>query len=217
MGNNAEQPMKAEITLANDNDYLKTKALLNAGKKPRTVLRHMMQALEDYRQTKKYGWSRAWNKYDVVNFQSFKLTQSDTELRQLAADLLANECLGLPIIAQGFVEGLLGGKQLPMGFVFVHEFNDNGQLYEGATLSFGRVNATNRRYRDRLDIILESPVVDGSSQGLARLRVYVDPYLEGNKHRSLNLKSRTLIACSGHWQACLGIGRANQTGYGRTG
>ena len=70
-----------------------------------------------------------------------------------------------------------------MGFVFTHEFSEDGKQYEGATLSLGRKNQ--KRYRDRIDIIFESPVIAGISQGLERIRVYIDPYREKDKNTLL--------------------------------
>jgi hypothetical protein len=75
-----------------------------------------------------------------------------------------------------------------MGFIFVHEYTENQGLdkkndYEGATLSLGRrvKDKGNQRYRDRIDIIVESPVINGISQGLQRTRIYIDPYCKQNK------------------------------------
>jgi len=61
-----------------------------------------------------------------------------------------------------------------MGYIFIHEFTQSGKQYEGATLSPGRVNG--KHYHDRIDINLESPVINSVSQGLERMKVYIDPY-----------------------------------------
>lgn len=173
--------MDEKIVLNTEEDYLSVKAIIDAGKKPGNVLRTMMQALENYRQGKKYGWSRPWNKYDTVNFQSFVLNDADSDLRKAALELIECEFPGIPEEPKAFITALLSDGQPAMGFVFIQEFNDKGQLYEGAVLSYGRISGANRRFRDRFDIILESPVIDGTSKGLARIRVYVDPYREDDK------------------------------------
>jgi len=106
----------------------------------------------------------------------------------------------MPAEPRQFIDELLKGQIAPMGYIFFQEFTENETLsatapcstfsplyasggrkaslqsYEGAVLSYGRVNKENRRFRDRLDLILESPVNDGVSTGLSRLRIYVDPY-----------------------------------------
>ena len=148
--------------------------------KPSSVLRFLMRAMESYRSARKMGWSRPWNKYGVVNFQSFRVRpMEDTVLLNLATQILETECKDLPDKARCFVEELLSDKKKLMGFIFIHEVTENKTVkFEGATLSLGRVN--NKRFRDRLDIILESPVHGGASVGLKRLRIFVDPY---NKQR----------------------------------
>ncbi|MFA5983084.1 MAG: hypothetical protein WC782_03625 [Methylococcaceae bacterium] len=168
--------MADKITLDTEEDYQKIQAELNAGKKPSKTLRYMMQALENYRQSRKMGWSRPWNKYNVTNFQSFKLNSTDLALQKLTFSVLEKEIQDMPEEAQRFVTELLNATQVPMGYVFVQEFSGQDGSYEGAIASYGRMNADNKRYRDRLDVILESAVVDGVSQGLSRIRVYVDPY-----------------------------------------
>ncbi|MEE9424733.1 MAG: hypothetical protein V3V18_07110 [Methylococcales bacterium] len=166
-----------KTVLNNEQDHQKAQDILNAGNQPSKILRFLMTRFEHYRQSKKIGWSRVWNKKHVINFQSFKLNDKDLELRQLALQVIAAECPKIPDQANQFVQELLSGDVAPMGFVFIHELNENGQIYEGAVLSYGRANSENRRYRDRLDIILESPITNGNSQGFSRLRIYIDPYL----------------------------------------
>ena len=64
-----------------------------------------------------------------------------------------------------------------MGFVFVHDGRDDeGALYEEITFSFGRIASGRTRHRDRFDLVLESEIKGGSSQGLSRVRAYVDPF-----------------------------------------
>ncbi len=169
--------MTEKFILSNEEDYQKIQAELSSRKKPSVTLRYMMQAFENYRQAKKMGWSRSWNKYNVVNFQSFKLNVTDRDLCQSAMKVIEEEAKTMPEEVRPFVTALLGGNEPPMGFLFFQEFNDKDRRFEGVVVSYGRVNSENKRYRDRLDLILESEVIDGCSQGLSRMRLYVDPYL----------------------------------------
>ncbi|MCK5360410.1 MAG: hypothetical protein KAJ95_07270, partial [Gammaproteobacteria bacterium] len=162
-----------------ETQYREASKTLSREKRPPAVLRMLMNSFESYRQARKFGWSRPWNKVDLMNFQSFKLDPSNNPaFIRTASDLLNLELLNLTKDAQNFAEELLADKNL-MGFVFIHEFTEGGKQYEGATLSLGRKNQ--KRYRDRIDIIFESPVIAGISQGLERIRVYIDPYRENDK------------------------------------
>lgn len=169
--------MTDKFILSSEEEYQKIQAELNARKKPSKTLRFMMQAFENYRQAKKMGWSRAWNKYNVVNFQSFKLNAADQNLCQATLNVIDAEATTMPEEVRPFVTALLNGNVPPMGFVFFQEYTEKGRRFEGVVMSYGRVNEENKRFRDRLDLILESEVVDGCSQGLSRMRIYADPYL----------------------------------------
>jgi hypothetical protein len=162
--------MADKIALTDEQDYINAQAIPVARKRPPQALRVLMQALEKYRQAKKMGWSRPWNKDNVVNFQRFSLTVGDQALCQMALAVIKAEAKDMPPEARRFVAELLAGGQAAMGFVFFQEFTDQDRRYEGAVVSYGRVSAANKRFRDRLDLILESEVVDGISQGLSRIR-----------------------------------------------
>ena len=167
--------METRYDIDNESDHDQVMKLINDRKKPNAILRMLMNAFEGYRQSRKLGWSRPWNKVDLINFQSFRvLKERDQDLLNLANRVIKLECQKMPIPALEFADNLINHCDSLMAFIFVHEFTEDGQLFEGATLSFGCKN--NKRYRDRLDIIVESPIVDGTSQGFNRLRVFVDPY-----------------------------------------
>jgi hypothetical protein len=167
--------MKNRLEIENQTDHDQVMRLITNRKKPNAILRMLMNAFEGYRQSKKLGWSRPWNKYDLINFQSFKVKKErDQDLLVLADRIIKQECLNMPAAAVEFADTLIHRCEGLMAFIFVHEFTEDGELYEGATLSLGCKN--NKRYRDRLDIIVEAPVIDGNSQGFKRLRVFVDPY-----------------------------------------
>ena len=192
--------MIPSTSLKTEQDYKNIQQTLSVGKKPFKTLKYLMQSFEEYRQSRKVGWSRPWNKNNVINFQSFKLNDKDNELLDLARQLIDSEFNNMPDKPRIFIEELLNDEKLPLGFIFTQEFDDNGMLYEGVVLSYGRINTENRKYRDRLDIILESPVIDGVSQGLSRLRIFVDPYLQkketlwqSNKESSFSAATQQLF------------------------
>jgi hypothetical protein len=85
----------------------------------------------------------------------------DQDLLNLANRIIKQNCQNMPTSSVEFACHLIKHCDRLMAFIFFHEFNEDGQVYEGATLSLGRKN--NKRYRDRLDIIIESPIVDGLS------------------------------------------------------
>lgn len=171
---------KETPVINSEEDYQEVQRVLTKKRRPPKVLRIMMNALESYRQARKYGWSRPWNKYDLLNFQSFKLDwQRDAVLLEYARRLLDSDCGEMPEDSRAFCNDLMADRERLMGFIFIHDFSEDGARYEGATLSLGRINA--KRHRDRLDIILESPVQGKNSLGLNRLRVYVDPFEPSRK------------------------------------
>lgn len=162
--------------VSSEQDYQQALSTLSQAKQPAAILKLIMRGFEAYRAARKMGWSRPWNKYDLVNFQSLKIKPGqDHALIQLGQQSINNEFSDLPSEAGDFIHQLLSDETL-MGFIFCHEYQQDGCRWEGATLSLGRKN--NRRYRDRLDIILESEIIDSKSTGLSRIRVYVDPYTD---------------------------------------
>ena len=155
---------------------------LSRKSRPPAILRFIMQALEKYRQNRKMGWSRPWNKYGIMTFQSFKLDFSgngdsvEAALIDGARAILAAECAAMPGDAAAFIDDLLCDAARPdlMGFVFVHEFTEDDNRFEGVTLSFGRIK--DKRFRDRFDLVFEAPVGAAGAGDFSRLRVFVDPY-----------------------------------------
>jgi hypothetical protein len=180
---NQQKPKGPELFNIEDKAAYRTAVrALNTRNRPPAILRFIMGALESYRQSRKMGWSRPWNKYGIMTFQSFQLDFSQGEksteivLLDSACAVLAEECADAPEAATAFVAGLLSAENRGrlMGFIFVHEFTEDGQRYEGATLSFGRVK--DKRFRDRLDLIVEAPVSEEGADEFSRLRVFIDPF-----------------------------------------
>jgi len=133
-----------------------------------------VEAWGSYRQSRKIGGSRPWNKYGVKTFQSYRLDlNQDTDLIEFAKDLSSGE---MPAEARAYVEDLLDdapeSRQHLMGFLFFHEIIDGEQIHEGVTLSFGRKHQ--KRYCDRLDFVFEAPVLNGQAGSFSKLRIYVD-------------------------------------------
>jgi hypothetical protein len=190
---------KQDYDIQDEQDYQQALSTLSKASQPPAILRLLMRAFEAYRSARKMGWSRPWNKYDLINFQSFRLQPArDQSLLELARRLLMEESGPLPEAAEDYINDLLADAEL-MGFIFCHEYTDAGRIWEGATLSLGR--KVQRRYRDRLDIILESEIRDGESQGLERVRVYADPYTtsrtpplwQAQKEQGLGATSRAMF------------------------
>lgn len=172
-----------EYDIENKTAYRAAVRTLNTQGRPPAILRFIMRALESYRQSRKMGWSRPWNKYGIMTFQSFKLdftrddNQTELSLIDAARAVLDADCLQeAPKEAVVFIDDLLSSENRDqlMGFVFVHEFTEDGQRYEGATLSFGRVK--DKRFRDRLDLIVEAPLGESGAGNFSRLRIFVDPF-----------------------------------------
>jgi len=169
---------KSEFEIHNSETYLSAMQTLNKRSRPPSVLRLIMNGFEAYRQARKIGWSRPWNKVDVMTFQSYRIDAgSDVLLIDLARKMLGQS--DLPADARAFCDDLLSEapeqRRDLMGFIFFHEISDAGAVYEGATLSFGRINK--KRHRDRLDFILEAPIQDGVPGRVSRYRLFVDPFM----------------------------------------
>ena len=164
------------IEIKDETAYQAAMKTLDSQDRPAAILRFLMGAFETYRQSRKIGWSRPWNKYGINTFLSFKLSfPKDNDLIERARAVLADECDAMPGVAKKYVDELFADENL-MGFIFLQEFSEDGRHFESATLSFGR--KTQKRFRDRVDLILEAPV-DGTAVGaFSRLRVFVDPYAE---------------------------------------
>ena len=166
-----------DFEIRRESDYQRTLAILTRGQRAKPILKFLMGCLESYRSKRKMGWSRPWNKYGVMNFQSFRLhVAQDGGLLDLARQVIAEACPAMPEAASQFAQELLDDRERLMGFIFMQEATDNGRRFEGANFSLGSRPPGKSRYRNRLDLILESPIINDVSQGLSRLRVYVDPY-----------------------------------------
>ena len=146
-------------------------------KRPNWLLVKMMNALEQKRQAKGLGWSRAWNKYGMNTFHSHICDAAvDGEYIQPAKDFLQAWEAVIDAEYRDFVQDLLADPSL-MVFTFYHNAEYDGVQYEGVTFSLGRKRPDDRTKRDRIDIVLEDRRVDGAVNGqVDRLRIYVCPW-----------------------------------------
>ena len=195
--------------ISTEEQYRWAQSTLNQQNRPPLMLRLIMNAFEAYRRSRKFGWSRPWNKQNVNNYRSFKLRPfEDQALIETLRGMISNLKIHMPPEAYSFAEHLLADKHL-MGFIFLHEITEEDAKFEGATLSLGRVNG--RKYRDRLDVVLESKILDESSQGLSRVRIFIDPYRSNNKETLWNKEISfefpldmhalfsTVVECANNW------------------
>lgn len=166
---------------------------LDLQNKPSWILRKLMNALEAKRMKKKLGWSRPWNKYGVSIFRSHILhIRKDNDYINNALDLALQLIGEVDSHYKTFIESFYQDPKR-MAFVFYHNHEDqDGNQYEGLTISIGRKVPDDKTKRDRLDIVLEDLRVDGSVDGqLDRIRVYVNPWqqFQDDKMYVLDIKN----------------------------
>ena len=95
------------VDIKDEAGYRVAMTTLSKQNRPPIVLRLLMQAFEAYRQARRIGWSRPWNKYGINTFQSFRLRfPADTDLIELARAVLDSSCPDLPAEADAFVQEL---------------------------------------------------------------------------------------------------------------
>lgn len=146
-------------------------------KKPTPVIRSMMNMLEKKRQAKGYGWSRAWNKYDMNVFRTHVcVAKMDDDYLAPLLPFIQRTVGDLSDLHGSFLDDLFGDPSL-MAFTFYHNSDTGDTQYEGLTLSLGRKILDDRTKRDRVDIVLEDLRNDGQVDGIVdRARVYVCPW-----------------------------------------
>jgi hypothetical protein len=168
----------ADVTLEvqSEADYRRARKVLSAQDKAPAFLRALMGLFEGYREARRMGWSRSWNKRNLTVFQAFKLVpREDHALITAGLDAIRSEFPEMGRHAEGFIAALIADPSL-MGFIFFHDHNHDGRRLEGATLSLGRKVPSNARVRDRLDLIIEREVTSGAPAPALCARLYVDPF-----------------------------------------
>lgn len=165
---------------------------LNLQKKPARLLVKLMNALEQKRQRKGLGWSRAWNKYGLTVFRTHTQRVNEDEDYFAPVITLLNLFLrNAPPMYREFVADLLCDPAR-MAFTFYHNHSaDDARQYEGVTISIGRRVVGDPTKRDRLDVILEDERVDGAVDGqVDRVRIYVCPWATYGEDRAFHLCDR---------------------------
>ena len=167
-----------------DSDYSSIYHILTVRNLPTTILSTMMKVFEKHRISKKIGWLRPWNKDNLIIFKNFRWHPSDDkDLYDLVIRFLLQNISLFDENNEDFIRDLINDRRT-QGFLFYHDniFHLEKLNYEGVTISLGRMHSKGSRYRDRIDIILESNIFDSkSSQKPDRIRIYIDPYLNTNK------------------------------------
>ena len=183
---------------------------LNLQQRPNWILRKLMNALEQKRQGKGMGWSRAWNKYGLNVFRThLQDLQRDPAYFAPIAPLLARLVPLAPASYQSFVAELLADPKL-MVFTFYHNHESAEAQHEGLTLSFGRKVASDPSKRDRMDLILEDRRTGGRVDGqLDRIRLYLCPgseYQQNKNHFALeqhDFGAETLAPAQALYESCV--------------
>ena len=167
--------------IKDESSYQKTLTILSAQSKPSKILCKLMNMLESYRQSRKMGWSRPWNKYGLTTFTTFKLKATEeSDLIEKTSSALSS----VPSVnedALKFCNEILVDRDALMGFIFYSDFIEEPRTYQSITLSFGRKVPGQPRFRDRFDIIYDLEVIDGIANAPSRIRLYIDPYADCNK------------------------------------
>ncbi len=159
---------------------------LTLQRKPPGLLVKLMNALEQKRQRKGIGWSRAWNKYGMKVFRTHtQRCDQDDDYFAPVMTLLNHFLTSAPESYRSFVADLLCDPSR-MAFTFYHNHSaPEGRQYEGLTISLGRRVPDDSSKRDRLDIVLEDERVDGAVDGrVDRLRIYVCPWATYGEDRT---------------------------------
>ena len=181
--NHSDTGATAELPLDQDSisiDELSMPALtreISLQRRPNWLLVKMMNALEQKRQNKGLGWSRAWNKYSANTFRThITHVDEDQDYLRPIPDFL-HTILGDTVPEyQSFIDELLNDPKR-MVFTFYHNMDDEGVQSEGMTLSLGRKIPQDRTKRDRLDIVLEDRRENGAvDQRVDRVRIYLCPW-----------------------------------------
>ncbi|TPV93547.1 MAG: hypothetical protein B7733_19920 [Myxococcales bacterium FL481] len=165
----------ATALIRQDRDYQSVQAKISARREPPRVMRFLVNAFERYRQRRKIGWSRPWNKAGTVIYHSFRLNRANSEALVSGVREFVEPVVPRSSDATAFVSELLDASDL-MVFVFLSHVEQDGHRFERATIGLGRVHAHAPRHRDRIDIDLDAAVHGGRGGSLSRARVFVDPY-----------------------------------------
>ncbi|MFK7824805.1 MAG: hypothetical protein AB8G05_11645 [Oligoflexales bacterium] len=171
-----DKPCGDQSEVLNSQEYSEIYLALSEKKKSSNILKYLMNKFENYRQKKKIGWSRPQNKIHVNTFESFYLRPNhDVDLIDTMKKIVQKSVkLTGPKELDSFLS-IINDSEL-MGFMFVQDYDDGLEQKEIITISLGRKCKTNRRYRDRVDFLFESKVIDERAQGINSLKIFIDPF-----------------------------------------
>ena len=146
-------------------------------RRPHWLLRKIMNALEQKRETMGLGWTRAWNRDEMNVFRiHVQIPQADADYFRLLGPLLAELLPMAPSPFQSFATELLADPALQC-FTFYHNHDSLTGQFEGLTLSFGRTVGNEPGKWDRIDLIFEDRRSDGRVDGrIDRLKIYLCPW-----------------------------------------
>ncbi|MEE9384895.1 MAG: hypothetical protein V3V08_15940 [Nannocystaceae bacterium] len=163
--------------IRDERDYRAVQAALSRRSEPPWVMQFLINLFERYRQARKIGWSRPWNKHGTVIFESFRLDpRRDADLLAYAHKVLTFLRAPMPATALELVDELAAAGADLMAFVFLAHVQEGPRRFERVTFGLGRRSSIAPRCRDRVDIDLDSEIHGDRSDGVSRVRVFVDPY-----------------------------------------
>ena len=173
---NIDKPCGNQRDELSSEEYGDVYRALSEKKKPSSILRYLMNKFESYRQKRKIGWSRPQNKVHVNTFESFYLRPNlDLDLIDAMKKIIEKPVILAGSECQSQFLNIIKDPGL-MGFMFIQDYDDGQVQKEIITVSLGRKCKNNRRYRDRVDFLFESKVLNGFAQGLNELKIFVDPF-----------------------------------------
>ena len=166
--------------IKNDAEYRIVHDILTKQSRPLAVLKIFVNLFDAYRQQKKMGWSRPWNKVGTTVFASYVMDPvQDANIVRAAAAALESCWHNAAPELTAWVGGFFNEGRLK-GYLFCHDRNENQegqqQNYEGLTISLGRPSSHGSTCIDRLDIVLEQEVKQDVVTGVRRLTFIVDPF-----------------------------------------
>lgn len=174
--NHEKYPKEHGLDSLSSQEYNDVYKSLSEKKKPSATLRYLMNKFEDYRQKRKIGWSRPQNKKNINTFESYYMRpHNDTQIIKSMKNMVNETKILADMPCMDSLLEILADPGL-MGFLFVQDYDDGDTQKEVLTLSLGRKYKANRRYRDRVDFLFESKILQGNSQGLTSFKIYVDPF-----------------------------------------
>lgn len=173
--------LDCEKEIDSESTYSSVYQILTVKNFPTSILLSLMSVFEEYRLKRKIGWMRPWNMENLRIFKSIRwYPKEDKDLYEMLYKLFLQNIHIFDENNEYFIRDILNDRST-QGFLFYHDSYslEESTVYEGVTLSLGRISSINSRFRDRIDIILESKVTDLiCSQNTDKIRIFIDPYIK---------------------------------------